>query len=127
LLVDGTVLVTGTDNTAELFSPGTGTFSVVGELSTGFGATATLRNDGTVLVAGGRAFMSSDTAELFAPESGGFVATGSLITARDGHRATLLVDGTVLVTGGATHTVRCYRGVGCRASTAVLSSAELFK
>src|SRR4029077_5161766 len=44
LLVDGTVLVTGTDNTAEVFSPGTGTFFVVGELSTGFGATATLRN-----------------------------------------------------------------------------------
>src|SRR6185436_19847407 len=37
LLVDGTVLVTGTDNTAELFSPSTGTFSVVGELPTGFG------------------------------------------------------------------------------------------
>ena len=30
LLADGTVLVTGTDNTAELFSPGTGTFSAVG-------------------------------------------------------------------------------------------------
>ena len=29
LLVDGTVLITGTDNTAELFSPGSGTFSVV--------------------------------------------------------------------------------------------------
>ena len=34
LLLDGTVLVTGTDNSAELFSPGTGTFSVVGELLT---------------------------------------------------------------------------------------------
>ena len=32
LLADGTVLITGTDNTAELFSPGTGAFSVVGEL-----------------------------------------------------------------------------------------------
>jgi WD40 repeat protein len=128
LLLDGTVLVTGTDNTAELFSPGTGTFSVVGELLTpGSRTTATLRKDGTVLVAGGRQGSSIATAELFAPESGGFVATGSLITARDGHRATLLVDGTVLVTGGATHTVRCYRGFGCRASTAVLSSAELFK
>jgi hypothetical protein len=132
LLLDGTVLVNGTDNTAELFSPGTGTFSVVGELSTPrCGATATLRNDSTVLVAGGRAcsghITSRATAELFAPESGGFVATGSLITARDGHTATLLVDGTVLVTGGATHTVRCYYASGCHASTAVLSSAELFK
>jgi Putative Ig domain len=131
LLDDDTVLITGTDNTAELFSPGTGTFSVVGELLTPrCGATETLRNDSTVLVAGGRAcgghITSRATAELFAPESGGFVATGSLITARDGHTATRLVDGTVLITGGATHIVRCNRG-GCFASTAVLSSAELFK
>src|SRR6202140_216638 len=62
LLVDATVLVTGTDNTAELFSPGTGTFSVVGERSTGFGPTATLRNDGTVLVAGGLNIVSQATA-----------------------------------------------------------------
>jgi hypothetical protein len=121
LLVDGTVLVTGADNTAELFSPGTGIFSLVGEL----------RNDSTVLVAGGRAcsshITSRATAELFAPESGGFVATGSLITARDGHTATRLVDGTVLIAGGATHTIRCISEVGCQASTALLSSAELFK
>jgi hypothetical protein len=134
LLVDGTVLVTGTDNMAELFSPGTGTFSAVGELSTGIGATATLRNDGTVLVAGGRSCgrgaASRATAELFAPESGGFVATGSLITARDGHRATRLVDGTVLITGGTTHSYTC-SGSGyvwtCSVNTLVLSSAELFR
>ena len=70
----------------------------------GLGATSTLRNDGTVLVAGGRGGsrgQSEPRAELFAPESGGFVATGSLITARDGQTATLLVDGTVLITGGS--------------------------
>jgi hypothetical protein len=133
LLVDGTVLVTGTDNhTAELFSPATGTFSVIGELSTGIGATATLRNDGTVLVAGGRAAsgrppVSIATAQLFAPESGGFVATGSLITARDGHTATRLVDGTVLITGGTSHNRRCRPGGPCSGSDNVLSSAELFK
>jgi len=129
LLHDGTVLVTGTDSTAELFIPGTGTFSVVGELSTALGATATLRKDGTVLVAGGRNRGSLATAQLFAPESGGFVATGSLITARDGHTATLLVDGTVLVTGGARHTcVPAYYSHGCSGfKTLVLSSAELFK
>jgi hypothetical protein len=131
LLVDGTVLVTGTDNTAELFSPETGTFSVVGELLTpGSGTTATLRNDGTVLVAGGRAFTSQATAELFAPESGGFVATGSLITARDGHTATRLLDGAVLITGGTSHLRVCYGGRGghgCTGSDTVLSTAELFK
>ena len=129
LLADGTVLVTGTDNTAELFSPATGTFSVVGEpLTPGFGATATLRKDGTVLVAGGRIRGSLATASLFAPESGGFVGTGSLITARDGHTATLLVDGTVLVAGGTRHTCHpSYYSHGCRVTTLVLSSAELFK
>jgi hypothetical protein len=133
LLVDGTVLVTGTDNTAELFNPGTGTFSVVGELLTPRcgQATATLRNDSTVLVAGGRACgrgaPSRATAELFAPESGGFVATGSLITARDGHTATLLVDGTVLITGGTTHSYVCSGYMTCSVKTLALSSAELFK
>jgi hypothetical protein len=128
LLLDGTVLVTGTDNTAELFNPGTGTFSVAGELYTGLRATATLRNDGTVLVAGGQPYSSLATAQLFAPESGGFVATGMLNTARDGHTATRLVDGTVLIAGGTRHT-RCGRGYGygCRGSATVLSSAELFK
>ena len=129
LLADGTVLVTGTDNTAEQFSPGTETFTVVGEPSTGLGATATLRSDSTVLVAGGRTGRSSlATAQLFAPESGGFVATGSLITARDGHTATRLLDGTVLVTGGTQHTcVGIPWSHGCGAKSLVLSSAELFK
>ena len=129
LLADGTVLVTGTNYTAELFSPGTKTFSAVGQLSTGVGATATLRNDGTgtVLVAGGRGRNSYATAELFAPESGGFVPTGSLITPRDGHTATLLLDGSVLITGGTDHERRCGRG-GCGPSIdTLLSSAELFK
>ena len=129
LLADGNVLVTGTDNTAELFSPGAGTFAVAGERHPGSGATATLRDDGTVLVAGGRTRPSNALAELFAPESGGFVATGSLITRRDGHTATRLDDGTVLVTGGATHScIQNYFHPGCRGvETVVLSSAELFK
>jgi hypothetical protein len=130
LLIDGTVLVTGPFNSAELFSPGTETFSVVGQLSTGYGATATLRNDGTVLVAGGRYLapraVSSAAAQFFAPESGGFVATASLITARDGHTATLLLDGTVLVTGGTKHAL-CHPGGPCSGPDEVLSSAELFK
>lgn len=126
LLVDGTVLVAGMDSTAELFNPTTGSFFVIGATSTGGGATATRRNDGTVLIVGGRGRTSLATANLYAPESESFVPTGSLITPRDGHTATLLVDGSVLVTGGTQHAHVCGRG-GCRGSDTVLSSAELFK
>lgn len=137
LLLDGTVLVEGpASSTAELFNPATRIFSRVGELS---GprcgqATATLRNDGTVLVAGGRSCgrgsASRAMAELFAPESGGFADAGSLITARDGHAATRLLDGTVLITGGTQHTYKCVGGgyfPTCTSGSQLLSSAEVFK
>ena len=139
LLLDGTVLVTDIGNSAELFSPATGTFSLVGGLLTpltpGFGITATLRNDGTVLVAGGRivafsghfhADHSIAAAELFATQSEAFTATDSLLAPREGHTATLLADGTVLVAGGVDYSENCHIG-GCSPITLVLSSAELFK
>lgn len=64
--------------------------------------TATLLDDGTVLVIGGqRAFLSGNgiqSAELFDPVSGTFALTGSPVNAEyPGHTATLLNDGTVLV------------------------------
>lgn len=133
LLADGTVLVTGTDQTAELFNPRSGNFSIVGELSAPrcTQATATLRSDGSVLVAGGRECVrpakSLAPAELFAPESAGFIAAGSLITPRDGHTATLLADGAVLITGGTNHQRACAPGGPCTGVDTVLSSAELFK
>jgi len=126
VLDDGTVLIGGTDSTAELFDPTTGSFTSVGATSTGGGATLTLRNDGTVLIAGGRALLSVAMANLYAPESEGFVPTGSLITPRDGHTATLLLDGSVLITGGTDHEKRCGRG-GCHGTDTVLSTAEVFK
>jgi hypothetical protein len=79
------------------------------------GHTATLLQDGTVLIVGGENSTGPlATAEIFNPSNGMFTPTsGSMETARVGHTATLLADGTVLVTGG-------------NDTTGALTSAEIF-
>jgi hypothetical protein len=66
------------------------------------GHTATLLQDGKVLIAGGmrrnQDFYSS--AELFNPATGRFQATGAMSIARVGHAAVLLRSGKVLIVGG---------------------------
>ncbi len=70
---------------------------------------ATLLDDGQVLVAGGigpipgpsGALGELASAELYNPNTGTFTFTGNLNTARDGHSATLLNNGTVLIAGGS--------------------------
>jgi WD40 repeat protein len=134
----------GTDGSAELYEPSTQMFSRVGSLPSligfsGWRNTASLRNDGTVLAAGGSTEtrcgrfagfgrVSRNGGALFAPESDGFTVTGSLNTARDGHTATVLQDGTVLVVGGTqqffTPGIFPFR---CIHHANILSSAELFK
>jgi len=77
--------------------------------------TASLLNDGTVLLAGGDTLSGStfngvSTSELFDPTSGTFSPTGSMGTDRTFHTATLLNDGKVLVIGGFTVTDMRGRG-----------------
>jgi hypothetical protein len=114
LLNDGTVLVAGgfrvivlnllVDLTAaEIFDPHTGEFTPAnGTMSfTRDSHTATLLNDGTVLLTGGLDRNTPlATAELFDPVSRSFTRTADMNTTRADHTATLLKDGTVLVTGG---------------------------
>lgn len=66
--------------------------------------TATLLNNGKVLVAGGQVDTSHllATAELYDPSSGTFAPTGSMQTPRSQHTATLLNNGMVLIAGGGT-------------------------
>ncbi len=115
-LRSGRVLVTGgTDRvdggfpnqSAEIWDPVSATFTATGVMTSfldgRFGATATLLNDGSVLVAGGEdrnaALLTS--AERFDEASGTFTAVGNLGTARYGAGAALLADGKVLIVGGA--------------------------
>ena len=68
--------------------------------------TATLLNDGHVLIAGGDA---QGSAELFDPATGTFMPTiWPLTVARSGHTATLFTDDSVLLAGGNSATMETY-------------------
>jgi N-acetylneuraminic acid mutarotase len=111
LLPNGQVLVAGGEAfdaygvniialaSAELYNPATGTWTLTGSLNVArYDHSATLLQNGQVLVAGGYGLAS---AELYNPATGQWTLTGSMNMARDGAPATLLSNGQVLVAGGA--------------------------
>jgi hypothetical protein len=117
LLLNGKVLITGGwDPTrqgvqvglasAELFDPGTGTFTQTGNMTVPrIFHTATLLPDGRVFIAGGgRSGASLNipelTAEVYDPSTGAFTETGRMITAQFAHSATLLNNETILISAG---------------------------
>jgi Galactose oxidase, central domain len=112
LLSNGQVLVVGGTyrgtfvqyglTSAELYNPATGKFTTTGSLHTGrYGQSATLLNNGEVLIAGGANSSSGSlaSAELYDPSSGTFSVTGSLSCAC-GYSASLLPNGNVLFSAG---------------------------
>jgi hypothetical protein len=132
LLNNGLVLIAGgaywngsssvATASAELYNPATGTFTPTGSMSTAReNHTATLLNDGEVLIAGGQywngsSFVYTATAELYLPPPYGFFTpVSNMTTARVNHTATLLPDGTVLIAGGSSS-----------ASPYYLASAEVY-
>jgi len=116
LLQDGKVLIAGgysgwwpggTEASAEIYDPSSGTWAWAGSMSiTRTNHTATLLQDGRVLVTGGLRYYSclpqiSDSAEIYDPASGTWSETAWMADSRMDHTATLLADGRVLVAGGA--------------------------
>lgn len=123
-------------NSAELYDPRTGRWSLTGSLPDSpqcapadpnapplpptSGArslhSATLLTTGKVLVVGGRRPNGSPlcSAQLYDPSTGTWAQAGLLKDARYGHTATLLSDGRVLVVGGAS------------SGNAAIGSAELY-
>jgi len=115
LLPNGKVLVAGGNSgavgdgptpglaSAELYDPGTGTWSPTGSMGEPrCSPTATLLGTGKVLVAGGNNCVGYDalaTAELYDPGSGTWSPAADMVEVRSGHTATLLLTGIVLVAG----------------------------
>jgi hypothetical protein len=116
LLANGTVLIaggfgSGTSqlprlSSAELYDPGSGTFTATGSMAVGRVLhTATLLDDGRVLIAGGTdasggGGAATATAELYDPSTGTFTLTGSMASERAHHTATVLASRKVLIVGG---------------------------
>jgi WD40 repeat protein len=104
-LADGRVLIVGgcdasdpaAGRASEVYDPQTSKFSHTAPTSTdrGFG-TATLLQNGQVLVAGG----SDEAAELYDALTGTFAAAGPMNVARSLACATRLTDGRILMAGG---------------------------
>ena len=132
LLQDGRVLVVGgqcglcsapSTEDAELYNPTTGTWSWASAMSVGrYLHTATLLQDGRVLVAGGYGEAPGQfegqtwaTAEIYNPANNTWSAAGSMSTARARAAATLLKDGQVLVSGGE-----------CDANGCITNSTDLY-
>ena len=126
LLANGDVLIVGGEDhdgadarlaSAEIFKAATLRFQATGSMHHArISHTATLLNDGRVLVAGGYADGVTASAELYDPKSGTFSETASLLAARCKHTAGLLPDGRVLIAGGSAN----------EGWNANLSSAEIY-
>jgi hypothetical protein len=109
LLNNGKVLVVGgleynyeASADPELYDPASGTFTLTGNatLPPGlYGHTATLLNNGKVLIVGGWIGGPINIAYLYDPATEIFTPAGSTMHARHGHTATLLSNGKVLIVG----------------------------
>lgn len=88
-------------SSAELFDPGTNTWSAAASMAIDhYQHAATTLADGRVLITGGNHEFSMATAEIYDPATNIWSAAAGLIMGRRRHTATLLQNGTVLIAGG---------------------------
>ena len=113
LLPNSKVLVAGGTNngtlplkTAELYDPISNTWSSAGSMVVARrGHTATLLQDGKVLVTGGYdGTVESPTTELYDYATNTWTAAGPMVRGRKSHTASRLNDGKVLIAGGVVAT-----------------------
>src|SRR5262249_134840 len=104
VLIVGGWIGHGCTDSAELYDPSTGKFTVIATMASKRGRpTATLLSNGDVLIAGGA---DHDTpggiasAEIFHADTLRFEPVGSMHYSRIAHTAPLLNDGHVLIAGG---------------------------
>ncbi len=113
LLKDGRILLTGgmvsvvgqelPTASAEIYDPRTNTLAGAAKMSVArAGHTATLLDDGDVLITGGvDERQVTESVELYRAAVGDFVTVAPMQLARERHSATLLKNGAVLITGGS--------------------------
>lgn len=144
LLTNGSVLVAGgigpipggtgalgTLASAELYSPGTQAFTFTGNLVYARDEhTATLLNNGNVLVVGGVGLNGIlANCEFYNPATALFTVTAILHVARYSHAAAILPGGSVLVAGGygsagVLNSAEVYNPTGIFTATALLNQAR---
>jgi hypothetical protein len=103
---------------AELYDPGTATFTKTRPRIPWVQGSAALLMNGKVLLAGGTINEGeSNLAEVYDPSTGTFTPTGNMTVSRGDDSATLLPDGTVLIAGS---------NAGSPDGGVTLASAELY-